>query len=116
MLNSSHETSDYDKTALIGDVDVDESPAEALGYQGCCRCKGSVLLKTTAVSVTVPAEQMAPVLVCDKAPMPHGASVAREDVQSSQCLFWVVVLAGGAQELQVYQRKESLGEEGEGSN
>ena len=36
-----------------------------------------MLLETAAVGVTVPAEQMAPALGCDKAPRPHGASAAR---------------------------------------
>ena len=80
MLGSVNEVPGSEETALIGDVphkDIDKSRAEASGCQG--GGEESVLLDTAAVGVTTPAEQMAPAIGRDEAPMPHGAPAARGD-------------------------------------
>ena len=75
VLDSAHEARDSDETTLVGQVAG--SRAEASGYQG--GGEGSVLLDTAAVGVTAPAEQMAPAIGREEAPMAHGAPAARAD-------------------------------------
>ena len=87
MINSAHEGHNTDRTALVG---VAESQAEASGCPG--GGKESLLLETAAVGVAAPAEQMAPAIDSDQAPMAHGTSVARGDALDAEQSFRLVVL------------------------
>ena len=75
VLDSVHEARNSYESALVGKVD--KSRAEASGCQGSG--EEFELVNTAALGVTGPAEQMAPALDRDKAPMPHGAPAARGD-------------------------------------
>ena len=79
VLDSVHKARDSDEKVLVRDIA--ESRAQASGNQG--GGEESVLFETAAVGVTAPAEQMAPALGHDEAPMPHGASAARGDEQDA---------------------------------
>ena len=96
-----HEACNSDETALIGDVD--ESRAEASGCQG--GGEESVLVDTAAVGITAPAEQMAPALGRDEAPMPHGASAARGDELDAEPS--VPLPAGGSVSRELQERDDS---------
>ena len=74
MIDSAHEACKPDETALVWDVA--KSREKALGNVGSS--KESVLLETDAVCVTAPAEQMAPEISHDEAPI-HGTSAAHGD-------------------------------------
>ena len=58
-------------------------------------------LCSLAVGVTAPAEQMAPALGRDEAPMPHGASAARGDELD------VPIQAGGSVSRELQERYDS---------
>ena len=92
---------DTDKTALVGDVA--ESQAEASANEGGGEESG--LLETAAVGATAPAEQMAPALVRDEAPMAHGASAARGNALDAEQS--VALPAGGSLSREVEEQDVS---------